>query len=152
MNEKRTSSVTLSCECGRNIEEPDVAEPLQEWVEVECECGCRLDLERASAGWTVRTVLVPEGSVPLDGFSRDLRLRTDTQRFWFRDRDAAGRQSNVHVVFSPSDRVAEVKRGDARALKLSNVNSPSEARRRWLVRQNSGRVRLRVALDRQPEL
>jgi hypothetical protein len=131
MNEENPAK-TLSCECGLSIEEPrDPVEPGR-WVEVVCCCGRRLDLEHASGHWMVRGELVPEGSVPLEGFSRELRLQRDTQRFWFRDLDRAGRRSNVHVVFSPSGRVAEVKRGDVRALKLSNVGSPSEARRRWL--------------------
>ncbi|MDQ6893246.1 MAG: hypothetical protein M3167_11285 [Acidobacteriota bacterium] len=122
----------LSCDCGLSIEEPRDAVDHGCRVEVACRCGRRLDLERVAGRWMVRGELVPEGSVPLEGFSRALRLREDTQRFWFHEVDRAGRRSNVHVVFSPSDRVAEVKRGDVRALRLSNVASPTEARRRWL--------------------
>jgi len=122
----------LSCNCGLSIEEPPDAVDSGSWAEAACRCGRRLDLERVAGHWMVRGELVPEGSVPLEGFSRELRLQEDTQRFWFHDLDRAGRRSNVHVVFSPSDRVAEVKRGDVRALRLSNVASPSEARRRWL--------------------
>jgi hypothetical protein len=140
MDESKASNSALMCECGRTVSPPRGAELSREWVEVGCACGRRLDLERTAGGWTVRTALVPEKSVPLDGFSRELRLREDTLRFWFQDLDGAGRRTNVHVVFSPSDGVAEIKRGDARALKLSDVSSPSEARRRWLERQGGSRA------------
>ena len=140
MDESKASNSTLMCECGRTAAPPRGADLSLEWVEVGCACGRRLDLERTAGGWTVRTALVPEKSVPLDGFSRELRLREDTLRFWFQDFDGAGRRTNVHVVFSPSDGVAEIKRGDARALKLSDVSSPSEARRRWLERQGASRA------------
>ena len=144
MNDARSSREV--CACGRSIV-PPVA-PEGPWIELTCGCGRRFELERANDRWAVRAELVPERSVPLAGFSRELRLRADTQRFRFEHSDAAGRRSPVHVVFSPSQRVAEVKRGDVKALRLSDVGSASEARRRWI--EWTGRRTLAPALRPRP--
>lgn len=124
-------TVTLSdraCACGLAIAAPSSEGP---WIEVRCLCGRRLELERADDRWVLRGDLVPEGSVPVEGFSRDLRLRPDTERFWFYGFDPAGKRRPVHVVFSPSKRVAEIKQGDVKPVRLGNVTTPTEARRLW---------------------
>lgn len=125
-----TRSLSESCPCGRQIPAP--ATQASSWAEVRCHCGRRLEFERNRERWILRGDLVPEGSVPVGGFSRELRLRPDTERFWFQTLDRVGRRMPVHIVFSPSAKSAEVKQGDVKPLRLSNVATPTEARRRWL--------------------
>ncbi|MEO8189818.1 MAG: hypothetical protein ABI682_05710 [Acidobacteriota bacterium] len=127
---KETRALLETCPCGRDLL-PPVA-PEGSWAEIRCDCGRRLELERSIDRWVLRADLIPEGSVPLDGFSRDLRARPDTERFWFQTLDRIGRRMPVHIVFSPSQRSAEVKQGDVKPLRLVNVATPTEARRRWL--------------------
>src|SRR5512132_4662705 len=56
--------------------------------------------------------LVPEGSVPVSGFSRELRQSEDAQRYRFSFALQGGFDTPVHVVFSASARRAEIKAGD----------------------------------------
>jgi hypothetical protein len=51
----------------------------------------------------------------------------------------------VHVVFSPSLKIAEVKVADLKILHLENVSSAAQARRLWVVRRESSQVRARRA-------
>lgn len=83
--------------------------------------------------------LESEASVPLAGFSRELRLATDVQRFRFSYplRDVP---LPVHVVFSASERRAEVKAGDLKAYPVEGVASACEAKRRWIEWWRRGRA------------
>lgn len=73
-----------------------------------------------------------EGSVPLSGFSRELRSAPDAERFRFGFALSGEALSPVHVVFSPSQRTAEVKTGDLKVFRVSEVGSVEEAQERWV--------------------
>jgi hypothetical protein len=76
--------------------------------------------------------LEPEGSVPLSGFSRELRAAEDVERYRFSYGMRGDAAMPVHIVFSASLRAAEVKTGDMKALRFSEVRSAQEARERWI--------------------
>jgi hypothetical protein len=76
--------------------------------------------------------LEPEGSVPVSGFSRELRGAADVERFRFAFALSGEALSPVHVVFSPSQRLAEIKTGDLKVFRLSEVASVEEAQERWV--------------------
>ena len=76
--------------------------------------------------------LVSERSVPVAGFSRELRLAEDVERFRFVFALRGEASVPVHVVFSAAMRSAEVKTGDMKALRLDGVESAVEARERWI--------------------
>jgi hypothetical protein len=78
------------------------------------------------------TALEQERSVPVSGFSRELRAAEDVERFRFGFPLAGAALSPVHVVFSASRRTAEVKAGDLKAFHVADVDSGEEARRRWV--------------------
>lgn len=99
--------------------------------EVRCSCGRRAAYAPAADGWSLQAILTPEGSVPLRGFSRELRSEPDVERFWFLH-PIGGATLPVHVVFSPGRRRAEIKAADMKALELDDVASPAEARRMWI--------------------
>jgi hypothetical protein len=82
--------------------------------------------------------LEPEGSVPLSGFSRELRGAPDAERFRFEFPLRGEALSPVHIVFSAQQRTAEVKTLDLKAVRLSGVSSVEEARRRWVEWWRSG--------------
>src|SRR5262245_34034098 len=104
--------------------------------EVRCFCGRRAAYAPIGDGWGLQAVLTPEASVPLRGFSRELRAEPDVERFWFLH-PIGGATLPVHVVFSPGKREAEVKAADMKALQLRDVSSPSEARRMWIEQRDS---------------
>ena len=83
-----------------------------------CECG--------------QARLEPEGSVPVEGFSRELRGREDVQRFRFSFPLRGDAAWPVHIVFSPSERRAEVKAGDLKVYRVEDVASACEAQARWI--------------------
>jgi hypothetical protein len=88
--------------------------------------------------------LVPERSVPVSGFSRELRNADDVERFRF-DFPLQGEALwPVHIVFSLSQKTAEVKSGDLKALRLAGVDSVEDARNRWIAwwRSRSGKPRV----------
>ncbi len=101
-------------------------------ADVTCSCGRVLDLERFGETWLIRGDLVPERSVPVGGFSRELRQQLDAERWWFEIQDMARRRTIVHIVFSPGLGVAEVKPSDLKPLRLTGMTSAAEARRRWI--------------------
>ena len=103
--------------------------------EDRCECG--------------QARLVPEGSVPVSGFSRELRLAADVERYRFSFTLRGEFNSPVHVVFSPSLRHAEVKTGDLKALSITDVESPCDAQRRWIAWWRGGRSSERFAPPRR---
>ena len=76
--------------------------------------------------------LKPERSVPVSGFSRELRVAPAVRRYWFSFALRGQVAVPVHIVFSPADRVAEIKAGDMKAYRVEGVDSPCEARERWL--------------------
>jgi len=76
--------------------------------------------------------------VPVEGFSRQLRLEPDVERFWFLQ-TIVGARLPVHVVFSRSSKIAEVKAADLKVVRLSGVESVSEARRLWVDRLEASR-------------
>jgi len=123
--------VPLACPCGRTLDSPPGHVPGAS-AELACGCGRLLDLERFDGAWLIRGELVPERSVPIGGFSLELRLRFDVQRWWFEIQDIALRRTIVHVVFSPGLGVAEVKHSDLKPLRLTGIASAAEARRRWI--------------------
>ncbi len=87
------------------------------------------------------TPLERERSVPVSGFSRELRSAEDSERFRFGFTLAGAVISPVHVVFSASRRTAEVKAGDLKVFLVSEVDSVEEARKRWVSWWLSGRRR-----------
>jgi len=82
--------------------------------------------------------LVPERSVPVAGFSRDLRLAEDVERFRFSFALRGEASMPVPVVFSPALREAEVKTGDMKVLRFADVGSAEEARERWIAWWKTG--------------
>lgn len=76
--------------------------------------------------------LVAEGSVPVSGFSRELREAEDVERYRFSWSPRGEAGLPVHIVFSASRSAAEVKTGDRKVLRLSGVGSAEEARDRWI--------------------
>lgn len=85
--------------------------------------------------------LVPERSVPVSGFSRELRGAADVERFRFSFALRGGASLPVHVVFSPALASAEVKAGDMKALRIAGVASAEQARERWIAWWNESRGR-----------
>jgi hypothetical protein len=88
------------------------------------------------------TPLEQERSVPVSGFSRELRSAEDVERWRFDFALAGAALYPVHVVFSASLRTAEVKAGDLKAFHLADVESVEEARKRWVDWWRGGRRRL----------
>ncbi len=82
--------------------------------------------------------LEPERSVPVSGFSRELRSAPDAERFRFAFAMRGDALSPVHVVFSASQRTAEIKTGDMKAFRVTEVPSVEEARKRWVAWWRSG--------------
>ncbi len=76
--------------------------------------------------------LHPEKSVPVTGFSRELRVAGDVERYWFSFPLRGDVPLPVHLVFSRTERAAEVKAADLKAYRVSGVSSPCEARERWI--------------------
>jgi len=86
-----------------------------------------------------REPLQPEKSVPVTGFSRELRLAPDVERYRF----SFALQGNVplpaHIVFSPAAGAAEIKAADLKAFAVAGVRSACEARQRWIAFWSAGR-------------
>jgi hypothetical protein len=76
--------------------------------------------------------LQPERSVPVSGFSRELRRSEDAQRFWFSFALRGEVSLPVHLVFSPGERAAEIEAADLKAWRAEGVASACEARELWL--------------------
>jgi hypothetical protein len=90
--------------------------------------------------------LEPERSLPISGFSRELRLLPDAERFRFFFRLRGDAPFPVHLVFSPSACRAEVKAADLKAYRVENVSTACEAKRRWIAwwRERPAEPRLSV--------
>jgi hypothetical protein len=82
--------------------------------------------------------LEPERSVPVSGFSRELRGAPDVERFRFGFPLHGEALSPVHIVFSAAQQTAEIKTLDLKAVRLSGVTSVEQARRRWVEWWRSG--------------
>ena len=64
--------------------------------------------EHAASCLCAKEPLRPEGSVPVSGFSRELRLAPNVERYWFSFALRGEIALPVHLVFSPGERVAEI--------------------------------------------
>jgi len=123
--------VPVSCECGRRLTRDVLGAPGNPH-ELTCSCGRKYELDLGESGWVPRAdPLTPEARQPLAGFSRDLTLREDCERYFF-SHPISGHRLPVHIVFSPSAQEAEVKTGDRKAFRIAPVSSPLDARRRWV--------------------
>jgi hypothetical protein len=119
------------CECGRAIEFKNAAGSGSH-REVVCECRRRHDVELGSAGWATVAQLTPERSLPISGFSTELRRAPDSERFWFHFPLRGTVSLPVHILFSPGAKVAEVKSADLKVFHVEGVRSPTDARRKWI--------------------
>jgi hypothetical protein len=123
-------SVLLSCLCGKQLAQGAAAPA--EPREITCRCGRAYELAVDGSGRATRSEpLTPEARQPLAGFSSELKLREDCQRYHF-THTISGHRLPVHILFSPSAEEAEVKTGDRKALRLAPVRSALDARRRWI--------------------
>jgi hypothetical protein len=84
-----------------------------------------------------REPITPEPRQPLGGFSHDLREREDCQRFVFSHSVTEFHRAPVHIVFCPASREAEVTTGVMKPMRIPEVGSVVEARRRWIEWFNS---------------
>jgi hypothetical protein len=128
------------CLCGKPLAREASGRP-GERHECRCPCGRIYDLEFHESGWTLASdAITPEARQPLAGFSSELRMIDDCQRYYF-FHTISGRRLPVHILFSPSAKQAEVKMGDMKALRIAPVQSVVEARSRWIERFDSLRGR-----------
>jgi hypothetical protein len=129
------------CECGRPVEFRHVAGSGAH-REVACACGRLHDLELGARGWCAVAQLTPERSVPLSGFSAELRQAPDAERYWFSYPLRGEVPLPVHMVLSRSAGRAEVRAADLKVHVIDHVALPTDARRRWIAwwrRQTDGR-------------
>ncbi len=120
----------IRCECGESLVLPEKG-VAGDHRELRCRCGRRHDCELREAGWRAVAQLEPERSVPLSGFSKELREAPDAERFRF-SFPLRGVPLPVHILFSPSAKYAEVKSADLKVYRLNGVESPAHARRLWV--------------------
>jgi hypothetical protein len=130
-----TRTVSLSCACGQRLAVPEEAAGREE-TDLLCSCGRRLELRREKGAWTIAATLTPERSVPISGFSREIREDPEAQRFFF-SHFIGGAPMPVHIVYSASSRAAEIKAAGMKVTGFSEVVGPLEARRRWVARFES---------------
>src|SRR4051812_8358539 len=93
--------------------------------------------------------LVFEGSVPVSGFSRELRNSPDAIRYRFAFALHGGFDTPVHMVFSPSSRRAEIKAADLKVHVLEDAGSACEAKRRWIAWWRRGRTARAFSVPRR---
>jgi hypothetical protein len=128
----------LQCACGQNLAAPE--EPaVRDKTDLLCSCGRRLELRRGKGAWVIVASLTPERSVPISGFSREIREDPEAQRFFF-SHPIGGAPMPVHIVYLASSRVAEVKAAGMKVTRFSEVDGPLEARSRWVARFESLRI------------
>jgi len=134
------------CVCGRllELERNDRAA-----VDLACLCERRIEVRRAGGSWLIAAMLAPERSVPISGFSRELRLDPRAQRFYF-SHSIGGSEIPVHIVYSESLRVAEVKAAGMKVSALVEVDGPLDARRRWVERFEALRRHSKPGPNRRP--
>jgi hypothetical protein len=119
------------CDCGKPLEFVDAAGSGPH-REVRCGCGRLHDVELLAAGWSSVAQLTPERSVPIAGFSREMRGAADAQRFWFSFPLRGDVALPVHILFSAQTHTAEVKAADLKAQHFGGVTLPTDARRLWI--------------------
>jgi hypothetical protein len=95
-------------------------------------CGRLHDAELVTGGWSAVAQLTPEGSVPVAGFSRELRAAPDAERFWFSFPLRGDVALPVHILFSRAARTAEVKAADLKVHCIDGVDRATDARRQWI--------------------
>ena len=117
--------------CG-TVEELPAEAPRGELREVVCECGRISEYERTDSAWIRIAEMIPEARQPLAGFSQDLKTGPDTQRFRFEVVSPSRATRSVHLLYSASRREAEAKSGAMPAYRMTDVESPAQARRRWM--------------------
>jgi hypothetical protein len=100
----------------------------------------RTDSSQLAACDCPDAALIAERSVPVSGFSRELRACSDVERYWFSFALRDEFDCPVHVVFSASARRAEIKAGDLKVQVLEGVGSACEAKRRWIEWWRKGRT------------
>ena len=126
-----TIDTAARCECGETLVFPETSAAGAP-REISCRCGRRHDCELRETGWKQVAQLEPERSVPLSGFSKELRETFDAERFRFSFALRGGVPLPVHILFSPSRKAAEVKAADLKAYRLEGVESAAHARRLWI--------------------
>lgn len=126
-----TIDTAARCACGETLVFPEEG-VAGDHREVRCRCGRRHDCELRERRWNAVAQLEPERSVPLSGFSNELRTAFDAERFRFPFALQGGVQFPVHILFSPSRKAAEVKAADLKVYRLEGVESPAQARRLWV--------------------
>jgi hypothetical protein len=119
------------CDCGSALEF-DRAPGSSANCEVRCACGQVHDVALLATGWSVIARLTPERSVPISGFSRELRAAADAERFWFSFPLRGDVALPVHILFSRAAQTAEVKAADLKAHHFDGVDLATDARRRWI--------------------
>jgi hypothetical protein len=137
---------SLACACGEPLAVPDEAAGPEETTMV-CSCGRRLELRREKGAWAIAASLTPERSVPISGFSREIREDPEAERFFF-SHMIGGAPMPVHIVYLASSRAAEVKAAGMKVTRFSEVDGPLEARSRWVSRFESLRRVSNVRLVR----
>ena len=118
-----TIDTAARCECGETLVFPEKASPASL---ARCGAGADAATTASSEARHGRAVarLEPERSVPLSGFSNELRQTPDAERFRFSFAlRGGGVPLPVHILFSPSRKSAEVKAADLKAYRLEGVES-----------------------------
>ncbi len=130
-----TRIASLSCGCGQTLAVPEDAGGGQE-IDLVCACGRNLELRREKGAWAITASLTPERSVPISGFSREIREDPEAQRFFF-SHFIGGAPMPVHIVYSAASRGAEIKAAGMKVTRFSEVDGPLVARSRWVARFES---------------
>jgi hypothetical protein len=130
-----TRIASVSCACGQTLVVANEAAGREE-TKLLCSCGRRLELRREKGAWTIAASLTPERSVPISGFSREIREDPEAERFFF-SHTIGGAPMPVHIVYLASSRAAEVKAAGMKVTRFSEVDGPLEARSRWVARFES---------------
>jgi hypothetical protein len=140
ISDRQSSAMTIriasvACACGQTLAVPDETAGREE-TNLLCSCGRRLELRREKGAWAIAASLTPERSVPISGFSREIREDPEAQRFFF-SHSIGGAPMPVHIVYLASSRAAEVKAAGMKVTRFSEVDGPLEARSRWVARFDS---------------
>jgi hypothetical protein len=119
------------CACGRPVEFR-LAVGSGAHREIPCACRRVHDVALGASGWTSVAELTPELSVPLSGFSPELRHAADAERFWFPFALRGAVALPVHILLSRAAKTAEIKAADLKVFRVEGVRLPTDARRRWI--------------------
>jgi hypothetical protein len=130
-----TRTGSLACACGQTLAVPEEAAG-REKTDLLCSCGRTLELRREKEAWAIAATLTPERSVPISGFSREIREDPEAQRFFFSHLIGSAPMP-VHIVYLASSRTAEIKAAGMKVTRLTEVDDPLDARSRWVARFES---------------